>query len=1559
MKTDNLFENISHSFKETTITKIGETLDKKSDLDLTQMIQEIRKAAYAAMLKTSDRKQFDANLKKELKALFENQEIPEELRKNEVGQQDKYLDHVFKHKPDKKVSFNVRAESNFSIPRQVAIYSTRIALLPISALITKVTQGLTVKGHATITEGKETSNLYNISRQEEKKIRNEEIQKLQEQNGQNTKHTIAGFEVDIKNGDKKKIEKIFRKQYKKTYDSYIEVVLKNYNDFSAFSQAFAELKQKIKDGQINEDTYQKHKETIDKVLACDTKDFRDAMQQWEEVSKFINIALSSAKQVYNEQINKEFKLSNQQKEDINVEIQKKRDERNEKTRDEKAGIKTVTFEKSTVFPFIKKDTGKYRIHRTNTKPAEGTIVYFHGQSGSLYDKETSAQTLNAKFPGYNVIIMEYPGYLNTRGSKNSKNIADRNNEMFEEMRQDSDNADVNFDNVTVVNLSVGTGPGTQFAADHPKETKGLMLVAGYSNTAHFTYKQFLGFFGKPQKSIKGIVRTLHWDVLKPPVDIMSPDIPMVIVHNKDDELFSPEKNAKKNLEGASGLRVYRFNPDSTGGHGVADEQFSDGLLQLRNIQKSIQSSVAQQLHSVFVPLKNKMEMEKSNEVVNFITRRDKVPNNEENKVKETNIKDNGLDIEIMDLNVQGEVKVQVVQKGLFDNSLVEGKYAIVNAANCSLIGTGGIAKIIQKNGGSDLVEALKEKGKSGCKVTENVVTEPYGIQKNNENITHIIHAVGPDLREYNKGFTSKEYAKKYKEIDFKHDKGSLKDIAQKALTQTYLHIFKTALKQGIQTIVCPVISGGIFMGKKFTEDNIAYMTIHAIHNAQEILQKEGKLRNNLNIVLCAPGKEKEGYFQLLNKYNEHDLQSKFVDIQLKERKSEVVDEKIKHKETHVRKSGKISIKDNEIFIEENSDIKKQEDIKNIDLRKKLLNQAEKHLEDIENILRKNNDNQDVTVLVRRLGKNIVTATGRGILSAEPGDNLIRLVQLNEEALTKLQALESNDHKESPANPYINAIKTTLAEIGSRNNMTKNNKLWLFKKIEHNVKRAIKELEKAGDTVSKRFRLLNDMRLASEELTSGRPSRLSQYGLLRKIGKSASEFDKPEREDTEKKRSRLLNEVKGTIATGEKLAHKSRLNVYNGKLSPEVQGILDIKESASIDKNFIKSLEGQRNNEEAALTAALSTGGKSLKNEKFLQECRTFYDLSKQLKEVWKKGAEKEEYPLYTETLTYSREAAKQLLAIVNGTIDTKQGLAEARKYMKKTKELLGHKRGPAEEKILETHGLPSKGSQRMRKFAGEKETDTPYVSKASTLYMNLFANDALRTEWRGDAFSIHETAQWLSKQSQAVKDKASEWLTPQQESQGEQDFNKWKNSVSTIMKNLTSLDWHFSNLRAQLRADRKDTAPLTNKQKEDAKMSSEALLEPAFKLWLLQYPKKSPLVRLYVASQFTKEEIGGLIKDETEKQRMIDAREYFETGRQATVKLNKDGYPIKEESKEKVVRTPSGLQWQQEHGLLIPSDKECNNFFKNVVEKIKPRLEDRKSFVARLEEEIKNPIREK
>ncbi len=133
--------------------------------------------------------------------------------------------------------------------------------------------------------------------------------------------------------------------------------------------------------------------------------------------------------------------------------------------------------------------------------------------------------------------------------------------------------------------------------------------------------------------------------------------------------------------------------------------------------------------------------------------------------------------------------------------------AIVNAANSSLLGGGGVDGAIHRKGGSQILDDCKQiRAKQGkCKIGEAVITRAGNLPAQ-----YVIHTVGPV---YNNGKNSAQ--------------------TEQLLSNCYKNTLDLALKHYIKSIAFPNISTGIY---KFPKALAAKIALDTVSSFQQLHQ---------------------------------------------------------------------------------------------------------------------------------------------------------------------------------------------------------------------------------------------------------------------------------------------------------------------------------------------------------------------------------------------------------------------------------------------------------------------------------------------------------------------------------------------------------------------------------------------------------------------------------------------------------------------------------------------------------------------------------------------------
>jgi len=154
--------------------------------------------------------------------------------------------------------------------------------------------------------------------------------------------------------------------------------------------------------------------------------------------------------------------------------------------------------------------------------------------------------------------------------------------------------------------------------------------------------------------------------------------------------------------------------------------------------------------------------------------------------------------------------------------------AIVNAANSSLLGGGGVDGAIHRAGGPEILEECKKirNRQGGCHTGDAVITTGGKLPAR-----YVIHTVGPVWN------------------------GGSQNEAE-LLKRTYQSCFRLAQQHGIKTLAFPSISTGIY---RFPKKRAAEIALEAIRDALA----DNPLLESVNIV-CFDEENYEIYAGMLN-----------------------------------------------------------------------------------------------------------------------------------------------------------------------------------------------------------------------------------------------------------------------------------------------------------------------------------------------------------------------------------------------------------------------------------------------------------------------------------------------------------------------------------------------------------------------------------------------------------------------------------------------------------------------------------------------------------------------
>jgi len=153
--------------------------------------------------------------------------------------------------------------------------------------------------------------------------------------------------------------------------------------------------------------------------------------------------------------------------------------------------------------------------------------------------------------------------------------------------------------------------------------------------------------------------------------------------------------------------------------------------------------------------------------------------------------------------------------------------AVVNAANCTLLGGGGVDGAIHRAAGPELLEECR--ALNGCRTGEAKVTKGYNLSAG-----YVIHTVGPVW----KGGKSREF---------------------ELLASCYRNSLKLAKEYGIRSIAFPAISTGVY---RFPSEKAAETALRETSN----FIKSNPDTLGLILFVCFDRKTSDIYHSLIELY---------------------------------------------------------------------------------------------------------------------------------------------------------------------------------------------------------------------------------------------------------------------------------------------------------------------------------------------------------------------------------------------------------------------------------------------------------------------------------------------------------------------------------------------------------------------------------------------------------------------------------------------------------------------------------------------------------------------
>ena len=109
--------------------------------------------------------------------------------------------------------------------------------------------------------------------------------------------------------------------------------------------------------------------------------------------------------------------------------------------------------------------------------AQQRFLAFHGNAGHAQHRRYLMELFADTEPGWEVVVMEYPGYGSRRGSASESAFFKAADALFQQLTQDDERP------VYLLGESIGSGPAAHVAEQHPEAVPGLLLITPFTRLA--------------------------------------------------------------------------------------------------------------------------------------------------------------------------------------------------------------------------------------------------------------------------------------------------------------------------------------------------------------------------------------------------------------------------------------------------------------------------------------------------------------------------------------------------------------------------------------------------------------------------------------------------------------------------------------------------------------------------------------------------------------------------------------------------------------------------------------------------------------------------------------------------------------------------------------------------------------------------------------------------------------------------------------------------------------------------------------------------------------------